>query len=111
MSLHDLTGAELRELRKRITSGALKLYQRASEYTREQSRLPELRTIELVQRWQALRDAYAVAISAAQDQFELLEDIVQEQARRDLTALSGCTCEAIGTTGAHYQTCIWAEVR
>ena len=84
MSLHDLTSAELTELRKRIISAALKMYQGASELTRAQSALPELRTIELIRQWQGLRDSYAVAISAAQEQFELLEDIAREFARRNL---------------------------
>jgi len=96
MSLQDLTNAELMELRKRITSGAMKLYTRASEYTRAQAALPELRTIELVQRWQSLRDSYAVAISAAQEQFELLTDISGEFSRRAMVAganLEGQTIE------------------
>jgi len=84
MSLHNLTEAELTELRKRITSAALKGYQAAGEYTRAQAALPELSTLTLVREWQRLRDCYAVAISAAQDQFELLEDIAREFARRSL---------------------------
>lgn len=86
MSLQNLTSAELMELRKRITSAALHGYQAAGEYTRQQAALPELRTIELVRQWQALRDSYAIAISAAQEQFELLTDIAGEFSRRAMLA-------------------------
>lgn len=86
MSLSTLTGAELLELRKRVTSAAIKLYQSGSAYTRQQAALPELSTPELVAEWRTLRDKYAVTIAAAEEQFELLEVIAQEYARRALEA-------------------------
>ena len=98
MSLRNLTGAELLELRKRVTSAALKLYEAGSEYTRQQAALPELRTIELVRTWQDLRDKYAVVIAAAQEQFELLTDIAGEFSRRALEAgqsLEGMTVDDV----------------
>lgn len=87
MSLRTLTGAELLELRKRVTSAAIRFYELGSTFTRQQAALPELCTIELVREWQGLRDKYAVAIAAAQEQFELLEDIAREFSRRAAAAV------------------------
>jgi hypothetical protein len=96
MSLRELTSTELLELRTRITSGALKAYQRASEYTRAQAALPELSTPGLAARWLELKALNAISIAAGQEAFELLGDIAAEYQRRAIESgqsLEGMTTE------------------
>ena len=76
--LQPLTPVELDELRTHMMSAAIKLYNPGSELTARQAALPELNTMSLVLEWQTIGARRDKIIAAAEDQVELLQDIVCE---------------------------------